>query len=185
MHLLACHLSKGQIKTSFIPDPRSGLPERNPGAAGLIFSISRAVIRPYGVEFIWLSYRESLAIQKGIYQIGYPISNTYPIYISSGYPISNTYPIYTSSGYPVSNRPSKSCQNCLGWLCLSLAVEMPSGEGDVRSSGSYLAHKDQRFPELCLADGTDVPCLTALLAGGTGPVGLLGRMEEKKHCEKV
>lgn len=166
MRLLACHLSKGQIKTSFIPDPRSGLPERNPGAAGLIFSISRAVIRPYGVEFIWPSYRESLAIQKGIYQIGYPISNTYPI--------------YTSSGYPVSNRPSKSCQNCLGWLCLSLAVEMPSGEGDVRSSGSYLAHKDQRFPELCLADGTDVPCLTALLAGGTGPVGLLGRMGEKK-----
>lgn len=166
MRLLACHLSKGQIKTSFIPDPRSGLPERNPGAAGLIFSISRAVIRPYGVEFIWLSYRESLAIQKGIYQIGYPISNTYPI--------------YTSSGYPVSNRPSKSCQNCLGWLCLSLAVEMPSGEGDVRSSGSYLAHKDQRFSELCLADGTDVPCLTALLAGGTGPVGLLGRMGEKK-----
>lgn len=37
-----------------------------------------------------------------------------------------------------------------------------------------LAHKDQRFPELCLADGTDVPCLTALLAGGTGPVGLWG-----------
>lgn len=37
-----------------------------------------------------------------------------------------------------------------------------------------LAHKDQRFSELCLADGTDVPCLTALLAGGTGPVGLWG-----------
>lgn len=56
---------------------------------------------------------------------------------------------------------------------------MPTGEPDGRSLGSYLAHKDQRFPELCLANGTDVTCLTALLAGGTNSIGLLGRRGKK------
>lgn len=37
-----------------------------------------------------------------------------------------------------------------------------------------LAHQDQRFPEFCLANGTDVTCLSALLAGGTNSIGLWG-----------
>lgn len=50
---------------------------------------------------------------------------------------------------------------------------MPTGGPDGGSFGSYLAHKDQRFPEFCLANGTDVTCLTALLAGSTNSIGLL------------
>jgi len=60
-----------------------------------------------------------------------------------------------------------------------------SGEPDVGSVGSYLAHKDQRFPELCLADGTDITCLAALLAGSTNSVGLLGRDGEKPQRQRV
>lgn len=46
--------------------------------------------------------------------------------------------------------------------------------------GSYLAQEDQRLPELCLANGTDVSCLTALLARGTDSIGLPGTGENKK-----
>lgn len=49
---------------SCIPEPRSGLPTGSPWTTRLIFSISTAIIRPYRVEFIWLSSHESLAIWK-------------------------------------------------------------------------------------------------------------------------
>lgn len=92
--------------------------------------------------------------------------------------------IYILNGYPI---PS-SAQQELPELS-RLAVPLPSYRNASRGRrcvklGSYLAHKDQRFPELCLADGTDVPCLTALLAGGTGPVGLLGTMGGKNNTVK-
>lgn len=63
--------------------------------------------------------------------------------------------------------------NCAFRQPQKLTKWMPAGGPDAGSFASYLAHKDQRFPEFCLANGTDVACLTALLAGSTNSIGLL------------
>lgn len=51
--------------------------------------------------------------------------------------------------------------------------------------GSYLADEDQRLPEFCLTNGTDVSCLTALLAGSADSVGLVGRGGKRSQCQRV
>lgn len=83
------------------------------------------------------------------------------------------------------NNCRSSQATCASPQLQKLTTGMPAGEPDRGSSGSYLAHKDQRFPEFCLANGTDVTCLTALLAGGTNSVGLSGRGAKKPQCQRV
>lgn len=83
------------------------------------------------------------------------------------------------------NKCRSSQATCASAQLQKLTTGMPMGEPDRGSLGSYLAHKDQRFPEFCLANGTDVTCLTALLAGGTNSVGLSGRGAKKPQCQRV
>lgn len=49
------------------------------------------------------------------------------------------------------------------------------------SSPAHLAHKDQRFPELSLADGTDITGFCALLPSGPDAIILFAEKERDKH----
>lgn len=80
--------------------------------------------------------------------------------------------------------PSQSPKVCSRNLRLLHGVgpaDPPSSVSEGPPSPAYLAHKDQRLPELSLADGTDIAGFCALLPSGPDAVILFAVKERDKH----